>query len=215
MPDLEFRIDGCEVAKFSTTPEIAFKLHLTNSDPLETIHTVTLRCQLQIEAIRRRYSPETQAELRDLFGEPNRWNQTLRSLLWTHVNLNVPAFQGSTVIALPVPCTFDFNVAATKYFHGVRDGEVPLCAMFSGSVFYSRDAEPMQVAPISWDKETRFTFPVEVWRDMMDSYYEGVAWLCLRRDVFERLYRYKVQRGIPTWEQAVESILQAEDAVRT
>lgn len=215
MPDLAFRIDGCEVARFSATPEIIFKLHVTNSDPSETIHTVALHSQIQIEVTRRRYSPHSQAELQDLFGDPSRWSQTLRSLLWTHVNLNVPAFRGSTDIDLQVPCTFDFNVAATKYFHGLEDGDVPLCAMFSGSVFYSRDGEPMQVAPISWDKETRFTLPVQVWRDMMDSYYKGVAWLCLRRDVFERLYRYKVQRGIPTWEQTVESILQAEDAVHT
>jgi len=214
MPDLAFRIEGCEVARFSATPEIVFKLHVTNSDPAESIHTVVLRAQIQIEATRRRYSPQAQAELRDLFGEPSRWGQTLRSLLWTHVNLNVPAFQGSTMIDLPVPCTFDFNVAATKYFYGLRDGDVPLCAMFSGSVFYSREGEAMQVAPISWDKETRFSLPVNVWRDMMDSYYEGVAWLCLRRDLFERLHRYKVQHGIPTWEQTVESILQPDEMVR-
>jgi hypothetical protein len=42
---------------------------------------------------------------------------------------------------------------------------------------------------------------------MMDIYYPNSAWLCLRRDVFERIYQYKVERGIPTWEQALESML--------
>jgi hypothetical protein len=42
---------------------------------------------------------------------------------------------------------------------------------------------------------------------MMDIYYPNSAWLCLRRDVFERLYQYKVARGIPTWEQMLESIV--------
>ena len=42
---------------------------------------------------------------------------------------------------------------------------------------------------------------------MMDTYYPNSAWLCLRRDVFEKLYRYKVLHGIPTWEAAVERIL--------
>jgi len=42
---------------------------------------------------------------------------------------------------------------------------------------------------------------------MMDHYYPNTAWLCLRRDVFERLHRYKVERAIPTWEQALESII--------
>ena len=43
----------------------------------------------------------------------------------------------------------------------------------------------------------------------MDHYYPNTAWLCLRRDVFDRLYRYKMQRGIPTWEQALECLLVA------
>ena len=47
----------------------------------------------------------------------------------------------------------------------------------------------------------------EGWREMMDSYYPNSVWLKLRRDVFERLYQYKMQHGIPTWEQALESML--------
>jgi hypothetical protein len=42
---------------------------------------------------------------------------------------------------------------------------------------------------------------------MMDIYYPNSAWLCLRRDVFDRLYQYKRGRGMATWEQALESIL--------
>lgn len=116
---------------------------------------------------------------------------------------------------LPVPCTFDFNVAATKYFHGLGDGEVPLCLLFSGSVFHSHDGAGVQVAPISWDKEARFRLPVQVWQDMMDAYYPGSALLCLRRDVFVRLYDYKVRHGIPTWEEALETMLAAEETVRS
>jgi hypothetical protein len=215
MPDLGFVIEGAEVARFSATPQIAFKLRLTNSNPTETIQSVALRGQIQIEVTRRRYKAEEQEKLRDLFGEPDRWSQTLRSLLWTHVSVNVPPFQGETVVDLPVPCTFDFNVGATKYFYGLSDGDVPLCVQFSGTVFYSKGGDPMQVAPISWDKEARFSLPVKVWRDMMDTYYPGSAWICLRRDVFERLYQYKVRHGIPTWEQALESMLEAGETVRS
>jgi len=150
-----------------------------------------------------------------LFGEPERWSQTLRNLLWTHVNLNVPSFQGETLIDLPVPCTFDFNVGATKYFYGLSEGVVPLCVMFSGSVFYAPPGEHLQVAPISWDKETRFKLPVKAWHALMDAHYPNSAWLRLRRDVFDRLYEYKIRHGIPTWEQALESMLQAEEAVRS
>lgn len=215
MPDLSFNIERAEVEKFSAAPLIAFRLRLTNADSSEAIQSVALRCQIQIEVTRRRYTAEEQRNLLDLFGEPDRWSQTLRNLLWTHVNVNVPGFRGETVVDLPVPCTFDFNVGATKYFHGLKGGHVPLCVMFSGTVFYAREGEPLQVAPVSWDKEARFNLPVKVWQDMMDSFYPNSAWLRLRRDVFERLYEYKVRHGIPTWEQALESILQAEEAVHS
>jgi hypothetical protein len=215
MPDLGFIIEGAETAKFAASPQINLKLRVTNLDPAKTVQSIALRGQIQIEVTRRRYKPEDQQKLRDLFGEPDRWSQTLKNLLWTHVSVNVPSFQGETIVDVPVPCTFDFNVGATKYFYGLSDGEVPLNVMFSGTVFYSEGSGLMQVAPISWDKEARFSFPVAVWREMMDAYYPGTAWLCLRRDTFERLYDYKVRHGIPTWEQAFESMLEAEAAVRS
>jgi hypothetical protein len=65
----------------------------------------------------------------------------------------------------------------------------------------------LQVAQIPWEKEGRFRLPISVWKEMMDIYYPNSAWLCLRRDVFVRLYQYKVDRGLPTWEQALEALL--------
>ena len=146
---------------------MAFELRLTNADRAETIHTVVLRCQIQIEVTRRRYTGGDQERLRDLFGEPERWGQTLRGMLWTHATAVVPPFRESTSVQLQVPCTFDFNVAATKYFDGLTDGEIPVCLMFSGTVFYD-GAGAVQVAPISWDKETRFRLPLNIWKDMME-----------------------------------------------
>ena len=119
----------------------------------------------------------------------------------------VPQFTGVTTVDLQVPCTFDFSVATTKYFNGLADGDIPVCLMFSGTVFYADTDGALQVAPISWDKETKFRLPLKVWKDMMDAYYPNSAWLCLRRDVFEELHRFKVERGIPTWEQAFEMML--------
>jgi hypothetical protein len=117
-------------------------------------------------------------------------------------------------IDLVVPCSFDFNVAATKYFHSLEDGEIPLLLQFSGNVFYAaEEGGTLQVAPISWDKETRFRLPVRVWREMMDAYYPNTAWLTLRRDVFERLYQFKVRHGIPTWEETIERVLPVEEVV--
>ena len=75
--------------------------------------------------------------MRDLFGEPDRWSQTLRPLLWTHASVTVPEFSGSIAVELPVACTFDFNVAAAKYFHAIEEDDVPLVFQFSGTMFYA------------------------------------------------------------------------------
>lgn len=213
MPDLSFKVEDATVIPFAAAPTLALKLRITNADFNQPIHTVALRCQIRLEVSRRRYTSEEQAKMRDLFGEPERWSQTLRSMLWTHVSVVVPSFQGSTLTDLPIHCTFDFNVAATKYFEGLADGEIPLHLMFSGTVFYADSEDVLQVAPIPWEQEARFRLPVKVWRDMMDAYYPNSVWLNLRRDVFDRLYQYKTHHGIPTWEQVLESVLSVEEAM--
>jgi len=215
MPDLNFKVEEATVVPFAIAPTLALKLRIANADPAEAIHTVALRCQIQIDVTRRRYAAEEQASMRDLFGESERWSQTLRNLLWTHVSVVVPGFTGSTVADLPIHCTFDFNVAVTKYVEGLTGGEIPLNLLFSGTVFYAGPDEVLQVAPISWEKEARFNLPVKVWREMMDAYYPNTAWLNLRRDVFDRLYQYKMQHGMPTWEQALESVLPVEETVNS
>lgn len=213
VPDLTFQVEGAEVVPFAAAPQLSFGLRVTNGSETEAIHTVVLRCQIQIEVTRRRYNGEEEERLRDLFGEPARWNKTLRTMLWTHTTAVVPAFTGSKAVDLLVPCTYDFNVASTKYFSGLAGGEIPLSFLFSGSVFYEDRSGALQVAPISWDQEARFRLPVATWAGLMSAYYPNVAWLELRQDVFDRLYRYKVSRGIPTWEQALEGLLPAADEV--
>jgi hypothetical protein len=216
MPNLTFKVEEANAVPFAAAPTLAFKLRIDNSAAHETIHTIALRCQIQIEVTRRRYVREEQSRMLDIFGEPERWSQTLRNLLWTHASVVVPGFPGnSTAIDVHVPCTFDFNVAATKYFNGLTDGDIPLNLMFSGTVFYALPDSTLQVAPISWEQEARFKLPVKTWREMMDSYYPNSVWLNLRKDVFDRLYQYKVERGIATWEQALESILPVEAAVKS
>jgi len=207
MPDLSIIVEKAEPVPFAAAPVLAFKLRIANADPTQTIHTVVLRCQIQIEVTRRKYSPQDQEKLHDLFVEPSRWGQTLRTLHWTNTSVVIPQFIGTTTADLQVPCTFDFSIATTKYFNGLADGEIPVCLMFSGTVFYADYEGGLCVAPISWDKETKFRLPVRVWKDMMDAYYPNSAWLCLRRDIFEELHRFKVERGIPTWEQAFEIML--------
>lgn len=209
MPDLSFVVESVEPAPFAATPLLVFKLRVENRVTDDIIHSLVLRAQIMIEAAQRQYAPDEQLPLRDLFGEPDRWRQTVRSLLWTHANVVVSRFTGGTLADLPVPCTFDFNVAATKYFYGLTSGDLPLCFQFSGSAFYTHEQAPLQVAPIAWDKESKFRLPIRVWQEMMNTYYPNCAWLALRRDTFDKLYRFKVNEGIPTWEQTIERALSA------
>ncbi|HET9792516.1 MAG TPA: DUF6084 family protein [Candidatus Angelobacter sp.] len=209
MPELNIQVENVSVVPYAAAPTLAFKLRVTNQPDAELIHTIVLRCQIQLEVTRRTYTPEEKKRMQDIFGEPDRWSRTLRNLLWTHASVVVPEFRDTTLVDLLVPCTFDFNVAATKYFAGLDAGDVPLILMFSGTVFYAEADGLLQVSPISWQMEAKFRLPVKVWRDMMEAYYPNSAWLCLRRDVFDRLNQYKTEHGILTWEALVESLVPA------
>ena len=211
MPELHFKIEAAEAVPHAAAPLIALKLRVTNLPVEEAIHTLTLRCQVQIEPAKRRYVPQEQEKLLDLFGTPERWSRTVRPLLWMNTTVAVPGFSDNVLIDLQLPCTFDFNVAATKYFHALDAADIPLCVMFSGTVFYQGDGEALQVAQIPWDREANFRLPVAVWKEMMEMHFPNTAWLCLRRDVFEQLYEYKVRHGIPTWEQAISRALAADE----
>jgi hypothetical protein len=159
----------------------------------------------------RRYSPDSQRLLNDLYGPPERWSQTLRTMLWQHTSAVVPPFEKEVVVDLPVVCSFDFNVGATKYFYALEEGDVPLRLLFSGTIFYTADDGGLQIAQIPWEKEATFRLPVGIWREMMDHYYPNSAWLCVRRDVFDQIAEYKSRNGIPTWDQALSQLLKSVD----
>jgi hypothetical protein len=207
VPGLTFGIEGAEALPFAAAPTIAFRLRVNAT---QAIQCVALRCQVMIEASRRHYNSGERESLRDLFGESDRWSQTVRSLLWTHATATVPGFSGSILTQLAVPCTFDFNVGAAKYFHAIQEEDVPLCFQFSGTMFYASADGTLQIDQIGWDRESRFRLPAMVWTEMMDHYYPNSAWLRLRRDAFERLYAYKRRKGLATWEEAIESLLPFE-----
>lgn len=207
MPELEFKVEKAAAVPYSVSPLIGFDLRITTSQQEQQIQSIALGCQIQLDVTQRRYAAPEQGRLYELFGEPERWKQTLRTMLWTHVNTVVPTFTGSTVVKLPVPCTFDFNVAATKYFAGLESGEIPLVLLFSGTVFYYAGGDSLQITQIPWEKEAKYRLPVSVWQEMMEIYYPNSAWLVLRREIFDRLYQYKMHHAIPTWEEALEGLL--------
>jgi hypothetical protein len=207
-PELRFQVQGAEPLKYSASPTLAFKLTVRQAEACVPIHSVVLRCQIRIDPAKRRYADSEAEKLCDLFDKPERWNQTLRSMLWVNTSAIVPPLTESVEVGLLVPCTIDFSIAAAKYFHALEDGEVPLSLLFSGTIFYEADGI-LRVAQIPWDKETTYRLPVQVWQQMMNHYYPGCAWLSLRRDVFNRLDEFRRRHGLPTWEAAVDRLLPA------
>ena len=210
MVDLVFTAEGVDVERYAVVPTLIFKLRITNTTPDVDVRNVLLQSQLRIDATLRRYELADEQRLAELFGEPSRWRETLSSMLWTHANLQIPAFESKCVIDLPVQCSFDFNVAATKYFHGLKGGEVPLALLFSGTVFYRDPGGFLQMEPIPWSKQADFRLPVAVWRNMMDLYYPNSAWLRIDREVFDELHRFKRENGFTGLDHALRALLRSQ-----
>lgn len=217
MPDLNFEVVGAEVPAHAAVPTLIFKLRIVNMPVLSefgqgerNIHSIALRSQVQLEVTRRHYTPEMQEKLLEVFGEPQRWGETLRTLLWTHANVVVPAFGKSIIVDLPISCTYDFEVTSTKYFAALSDGDIPLNFLFSGTIFYESEEGMLQIAQVPWSKEARFRLPVSRWQEMMARYFPNTNWLRLHNDVFDQLYRYKVAQGMVTWEEVLTRLLASE-----
>ena len=206
MAELVFDCLDAKPDRWAAVPTLLFRLRIADAGG-QRIHTIALRCQLRIEPQRRRYSPEESDGLLDLFGEPARWGETLKPLQFAHVSMMIPGFKGSTELDLPVPCTYDFEVAAAKYLHALDDGEVPLLLLFSGTVF-AKGAEGMSVEQVPWHKEASYRMPVKVWRELMDLYFPNSAWIRLRRDTLDDLQRFKARAALPSWDQALAVLLE-------
>jgi hypothetical protein len=208
MPELSFAVVGARAEPYAAVPTLSFQLRLEEESGLP-IHTIALRCQIQIEAQRRHYSAPERERLLELFGEPKRWGETLRPLLWTQASLMVSGFTGSTEVSLPLICTYDFEVIAAKYMQALDEGEIPLLFMFNGTVFAKGGANGVAIQPVPWEKEASFRLPVRVWREVMDRYFPGSAWIRLGRESFDALHRFKGRRALPTWDDAVAALLGA------
>lgn len=205
MTELAFSVLDVVPEPYGAAPTLLFRIRLTESTGA-TVHAAVLRAQIQIEPQRRGYGDGERDGLTDLFGTPDRWRSTVRPFLWTHATTTVRGFTGDIEFDLPVPCTYDFEVAAAKYLHALRDGEVPLLVLFSGTVF-TRGSTGFGVEQVPWHLEAAYRMPVRVWRELMDAYFPGGGWIRLDRDTLDALARYRSERGLTSWEQALGELL--------
>lgn len=213
MPDLDFAITDAAPVVHALSPMIAFQLQITCRVETQNIQALILQAQVQLQTAQRAYSDGEKGKLLELFGEPQEWGRTLRNRLWAQTSANVRPFTGHTQASLLVPCTYDLNQAATKYFYALESDDIPLLFLFSGSIFYPADDGRLQIQPISWDKEAEYQMPLHFWRRALDFHFPNSASICLRKDVFDRLASHKRASGAVTWEEMMEGLLAKEPSV--
>ncbi|UNK46950.1 DUF6084 family protein [Arthrobacter sulfonylureivorans] len=205
MTDLSFTVLDIQPEPYSAAPQLTARLRVTESSGA-VVHAIALRCQVRILPQRRGYGPGEEPGLLDLFGERGRWPSTLKSFLWLRCSALVQGFTDSTDVDLPLPCTFDFEVAASKYLNALQEGMIPLELLFSGTVF-TRGQTGFTVEQVPWDLEASYQLPVEAWRRLMDLHFPNTGWLRLHREVLASLARFKAARGLTSWEATVEALL--------
>ncbi len=204
MSALEFAVIDAACEPYAAAPQLAIRLRVRETTGAH-IDAIALRTQVQIEPQRRRYAPEESERLADLFGPPERYGDTLRPLLWTHVSALVVGFSGETDVELHVPCSYDFAVAAHKYLTALADGEIPLILLFSGTVFVA-GAQGVVSEFVPWSCEARYRLPVAIWKATMDAHFPNEAWIRMSRDTFAELDRFRVANGLRTWDAAFERL---------
>jgi Family of unknown function (DUF6084) len=204
MTEFSFACVGVRADGYAAGPTLVFRLRITASADAR-VHALALRCQLRIEPSRRGYQDSEAEGLGDLFGERSRWGSSMQPVQFAHVSLVVPGFTGETEIDLPVPCGYDLDVASTRYFHALENGEVPLLMLFSGTAFTGPGG--FHVEPVPWDREATFPLPVAVWREMIEQHYPGCGWLRLRRETMDALLAFRSRQALPSWEATIQALL--------
>jgi hypothetical protein len=206
-PDLDFNVLGARTVKYAASPMLTIDLQVSEPAGRE-VYMVALTIQLMIEPARRSYDDATRERLVELFGAPERWAVTTRSLVWAKLDVLVPAFTGSTTVTVPIACHFDLELAAAKYLHSLPDGEAPLALHFNGMIYYPGENGGLQMVLIPWSNSIDFRMPVSVWRETIAHYYPGTAWIAVRSQTFEALQRAKLERGLATLDACVADLLE-------
>lgn len=204
--DLDFEVLGAHPVKYAASPMLALDLQVSETTGAQ-VYMIALTIQLMIEPARRSYDDATRERLVELFGAPERWAVTTRSLVWSKLDVLVPAFTHATTVTVPIACHYDLELAAAKYLHSLPDGEAPLALHFNGMVYYRGEDGGLQMVLIPWTKSIDFRMPVSVWLQTIEHYYPGTAWIAVRAQTFEALQREKRERGLATLDACIGSLL--------
>jgi hypothetical protein len=205
-PEPEFEVLGARPVRYAAAPMLMFDLQVSEPSGRQ-VYMIALTIQVMIEPARRSYDADTRERLVGLFGPPGRWSVTTRSLVWAQLDVVVPAFTGSTTVAVPIACNYDMEVASSKYLHSLSDGEAPLALHFNGVVYYPGDDGGLQMVLIPWSRSLTFRMPVSAWTETIEHYYPNTTWVAVRSETLEALERARVERAHPTFDATVAELL--------
>lgn len=205
MISLTFTVLDVIPERYAATPQLVARIGIVSGDR-HPVKAIALRCQVRIEPLRRPYSDDEAQGLLDLFGPRERWGDTQRTFLWQHGVAMVQGFEGATEVDLALPCTYDFDVAGSKYLHALRDGTVPLLFLFSGTVFAPGESG-FSVHQVPWECEARHDMPVAVWSDLVRLHYPNAGWVRMDHDAVAALAAYKSAHGLLDFSEAVTALL--------
>jgi len=207
IPEPDFEVLGVRPLKHAAAPMLMVDLEVRDSSGLE-VYMIALTVQLMIEPARRTYDDATRVKLMELFGPPERWSVTTRSLVWTRLDVLVPSFTGSTTVSIPLSCHYDLELAATKYLHSLPEGQAPCAMHFNGTIYYKDERGALQMVLVPWSASIDFKLPVEVWQTTIDHYYPNTAWVGMRTQTLEALQQRKLTLGASTVDSAIEMLLE-------
>lgn len=209
VPAPEFAVTGAEHIPFAAAPTMVFRGLATEPQGME-VQSIALTAQVMIDPARRGYDPETRERLAELFGPPASWAPSTSGLAWARVAAGVPGFTGSAAFTLEVPCTYDLEVAAAKYFYAVHDGLVPLSFHFNGNVFYREEHGRLMVVPVSWSSTAQYSMPVATWRAMIAEHYPGGGWIRVDTATLAALNDRRAARGLGSFDACVRELLEQD-----
>ena len=212
-PEPEIEILSVEPVARVMAPTLRFRLRITEPSR-RPVFMIALSAVITVEPSKRSYDDATRSKLVELFGEPERWSTTAVNFRWTAFDMLVPAFTETTEVDVSVPCTYDLEVAAAKYFYGLADGQAPVRFHFSGRIYYDAGDGRLQYAQVPWDCSVRFAMPVEAWKGAVAEAYPYRGWIPLDTATIERLQELKTDRGLPTFDAAVEQLLDERDEAK-
>ena len=207
VPQPTFRVVRAAHLAFAAAPTMVFSVRASEPSGVG-IQSMSLSVQVMIDPARRGYDEATRERLAELFGPPADWTPSTQGLSWARVAAAVPAFHGGTTFALELPCTYDLEVAAAKYFYAISDGVVPLSFHFYGTVFYRAGDGRLQMTPVPWSSSAQFGMPVSAWQAMIAEHYPGGGWIRLHARTLQALNARRAERGL-TFDHCIQELLDA------